>query len=624
MLDTSAKNMLVEIRAAEKLRDTHLASLDNQLARFVGPTWDKEYKWSDLDYDPKNRAFQYIAQTLPHIAYDNPRFSVKSRRGDAQQAVAEAMRHGMNRWAIDTQVEIVAEQVATDAQFTYGVIVVAQVPSGLTDPGTKEPAFRPQMMRRSPKEFGMDPIAKDVKDARFMFDLWVSDKEDLVKRAKDNPEEGWDADAIENLTGDTGLDKLTRPSDSMLNRDEIVGYSIWVPEEELPFGDAEKKKYKAKDWKSAGFNGVIRTVAVGQANNALEEGMEIRKPQPYYGPPSGPYQLIGMGYVPDSAYPLGPLTAAEAQNQELNSHARAYLRSASRRKTLGIVGANDALLTQAVKNAEDGDVVTANVADIAKNYVKAEFDGPTEIQRLCIMDLENDLDNALGTSDSLRGAVTGVGTATENSIAAQSSGSRLDWNRKKFRRQFNAACNKVAWFLYHDDRVAFPVGGAEVPGPGEPWFKGGTQGEGTGYTFEDLELDIEAESMARQDEAQRQAKTLQAVQMVTAWFPMMVQFPGAGWSKLVDAIGDAFEVPGLEEMVNIQGVIQSGLAMMALQAGQQPPAGGQSMPPPKPMLAGDAGLPRMFGGATGNGGKMAPSANPKAAGGKKMQLAGAA
>lgn len=263
MIDTSSKNLLVEIRAAEKLRDAHLSSLGSQIDRFHGPSWDKSCAWSDMDYDPKNRGFQFIAQILPHIAYSNPRFSVKSRRGGPADAVAQAMRHGMNRWATDTRVEEVVEKVATDAQFTYGVIVVAQAPSGLTDPGTEEPLMRPQMVRRSPREFGIDPLAKDIRDARFMFDLWVSDKDDLLEMAKDHPDDGWNVDAIDNLTVDVGLDKLSRPSKESLTRNEIVAYSVWVPEDELPFGDAEKKKYKAKDWKGAGFNGVVQ---IGRAH----------------------------------------------------------------------------------------------------------------------------------------------------------------------------------------------------------------------------------------------------------------------------------------------------------------------------------------------------------------------
>lgn len=616
MIDTSARNMLIEIRAAEKLRDSHLTSLESQIARYHGPGWKGEYSWSDLDYDPKNRGFQFVAQGLGFAAYDNPTFSVTSRRGMAQKQVAEAMRHGMNRWAKDTQVEDVAEKIWVDAQFTYGVIVVSQVPTGMTDPGTKEPYMRPQLFRRSQREFGMDPLAKDVKDARFMFDIWVADKEDLLQIAQDNPDDGWNADVIEALTVDTGLDKLQRPSKDSLNRNEIVGYSIWIPEEELPFGAAERKKYKAKSWRAAGFNGTVRTIAVGQADNSIEEGKEIRDPLPYYGPASGPYQVVGMYYVPDSAIPLGSLTAVEAQNQELNAHARALLRSASRRKTVGIVGGNDTLLAGVAKNAEDGDIVTANVADIKNNYIQAEFGGPTEIQRLTIMDLENNLDNALGSADALRGAVTGVGTATENAIAAQASGSRVDWTRKKFRRQFAAACRKAAWFMYHDDRVVFPLGEAaeaelEIP---DPIFHGGTHGDQSGSTFEDLELDIEPMSMSRVDEATKQAKTLQAYGIVTSWFPLMVQFPGAGWVEMVNEVGEAHDVPDLAKTVGVEGVIQSGLAMMAAQAGAgaQAPQQGQAGPQmsiQSPRLAGDLGLPRTLGnGATpGKGGKMSPA-----------------
>lgn len=643
MLDVRPVNLLQEIRSAETFRDEHLRSLGQQVERFHGPAWKGSYKWSELKYDPKNKAFQFIARFLPEVAGKNPRFSVRSKRGPAQRLVAEAMRHGMNRWARDTNVKTTVEQVATDAQFAYGVLCVVQMPSLVSDPGAQEPRMRPQMYRKSPRQFFMDPIAKDIRDARFQGHVFVVDKEDLLKRAKDpeHKDDGWITDVIEGLAADTGIEKLNRVKGAEVSRNELVGYSVWVPEHEIEFGEKEQAKYKANSWREAGFNGTILTLCVGQSMTGDTDGVEIRKPQPYYGPPSGPYQVIGMYYVPDSPTPLGTLTAVESQNQELNTHARAYLRSAARRKKIGIVGANDTLLQQHVKSAEDGEIVVANSQEIAKNFVEAELGGPTGEQRLSIIDLEANLNDALGTSSAVTGNVTGIATATENAIAAQGSGSRIAWNRTKFDTQFGEACNKVAWYLYHDDRVAFPLGdeAAGELGIEDPWFHGGTQGEGSGYTYEDLELEIEANSMALSDEIQEREKTLQAYSIIIGWLPLMMQFPVPEmWNAAIEDVGERFGLPDLAHIFPAEKIIQSGLMMMAAQAmagagaaGQGAPGGAQPQGPqtpmqlPKPRLAGDLGLSKMAGMGMAGGMKRAQAGAkppaPKQKAGQARQIA---
>lgn len=651
MLDVSAQNLLEEIEAAEKLRDDHLKSLESQIERFHGPSWRGQADWSSLSYDPKNRAFQHISRILPDRGFNNPRFTCSSKRGPKQREVANAIRLGMNRWAIDAQIQTTAEQVITDAEFTYGVLAVAQMPDLTSDPGASETRMRPQMRRLSVKEFGIDPIAKDVRDARFQFHVWVADKDDLLALAKAHPEQGWDADAIERCAVDTGKDKLSRPKQSggSPEREEIVAYSVWVPEYELDFGPKEMASVGAQSWRDAGYHGTVFTIAVGVAQKSDDTASEeIRKPQPYYGPPDGPYQIVGGYYVPDTWVPLGELTAVEAQSQELNTHARAYLKSAARRKKIAIVGANDTALQAIVKNAEDGDVVASNVAEIAKNLVELELGGATAEQRLAIMDLEVNLDDALGTSNAVRGTVTGDATASENVIAAQAASARQDWNRKKFYFQFGLAARKVAWFLYHDDRVVFPLGDEAVAETGldDPWFHGGTHGENSGATFADLELEIEAKSMSAPDDAKIQAETMGFLQALDAIIQKIVMFPDGGFERLIPILAERFNALEIADALNVPGMIADAqMQMMAAAAmagggmggapggAMQPAAGGQPQLG-RGRLGGDMGLSNsmqrgMKGGLAAGGppDQFKAKGNPKpgkAGGAKKPAMAGAA
>lgn len=614
MLDTSDSNLLTEIDAAEKVRDDHLASAESQIARYHGPSWNGAYDYSKMEYDPANTAFQYIGQTISAVAFDNPRYNVSSKRGASQREVAIVMRHAMNRWAQDTDVQVTAEQLYVDMQFTWGVSAVVQMPTPWSDPGAKEPRMLPQMVRISNREHGIDPLAKDVRDARFQFNKWVMDKEDLEQRAKDHPEEGWNLDEIKKLTVDVGTDKLARPEKANVTRKEIVGYVIWIPEEELEFTEADRKKYKADSWREAGFNGVLRTIAVARNPEKLEKTARgIRDPQPYYGPPDGPYSIFGAYYVPDSATPLGVLTAVESQNQEYNAHKRAYLRSAARRKKIGIVAANDTVLQGNIKNAEDGDVVVGNVRDLAASVGELELGGPTAEQRLTILDLGTDLKNSVGASDATAGNVTGVGTATENQIAAMSGSARRDWINKKYNRAFTNASRKVAYYFVWDNRIAFALGeeAAEELGMAEPWFHGAEGVDDPSELLNSLELDIEPMSTARTDEALSQQRATLALGFFERIVALAALYPNSGVEKIVPVLAERFHMPELADILDMEGLAGDAQALAELGAGGQAP-GGKAPTPQRQPPSGNGRNPRPSP-------KIAPSSSKQSAGAQQAK-----
>ena len=71
-----------------------------------------------------------------------------------------------------------------------------------------------------------------------------------------------------------------------------------------------------------------------------------------------------------------------------------------------------------------------------------------------------------------------------------------------------------------------------------------------GYTFDDLELDIEPYSMERTSEAVQQRRMQEAVLVATQIAPLIPQLPYVRWKKLLDLIGDTINVPDLSEMVD--------------------------------------------------------------------------
>ena len=570
MLKTDAKNLFTEIEHAENLRDAHLAAMAEQVDKFTGP----HYANGQSEYVPENHYYEYVSLMVPRLIFDNPRVRVSSRRAGTQQDVAEALRHGLNRWCRDSDVRKLLTLVATDCLFNFGVLLVTEeinqtLSSHEQTEGKSKPMW-PAVTRVPQKRFFVDPLATNIHEARFMGHKWVRDKEDLISEARNNPDAGWNADAIEQISEGTGVDELHERA-NVPDRGEIVAYEVWVPEIE----DADTLG------PDGGFHGTIYTLAVGGDTTEDERRtVMIREPRAYYGPRWGPYVFFGMYPVPDSIFPLSPISAVEGQVEDLNRHVLAAAHSAENYKKLVFTDATDPRLQQKVKENDDY-VIPIQGMDKQK-MVQAEIGGMTQTQMAYIEAARDRLDRNSGIQEAQRGNVEGRGTATEVQIAEQAATIRLAFQKQQFQDAVERILRTVAWYLYYDDRIAFPLGqeAANDLGLVDPWLVGGSHDDESGATFDDLELEIEPYSMERTTEGTQQRRAMEVVELITNLAPMIPQAPYINWPEMFTMLGDAMNLPNLEQLVDTD------LAMTL--AGMQiltPQGSGQA----DPMLAGQVG-----------------------------------
>lgn len=604
MLNCEPQNMYSEIQSAERYRDEHLRSYDRRRRRYFGPS----YAGDDvLGYEPENHEFEYVSLLLPKTVFDNPRVKVSSTRMGPIQDIASAVQAGMNRWIRDVKLRKALVRVGLDTFMCWGATVVRMEPDRDRKAPEWSPAslpYRPVVERISPKRIFWDPKALDITEARFIGHVWVRDKDDLEKIAKDYPEDGWDLEVIKGLSADNGTDKLDRdPAMGGPTRNEIVCYEVYVP------------GYQIEDEPGPedGFNGALFTLAVGGGSDGSSKACCIRKPRMYYGPAEGPYTLYGIYPVPDETAPLAPTVAIQAQVETLNMHAKAVMKAASQRKRVAFVSRAEPDLQKKVKRAEDGDVVPVNTEELNNNLKEVELGGVTPAA-LNALQLERERrDRISGMSDAMRGNVAGAGTATENAIAAEASTARMAFIKQQFTDCVTDMLRKVAWYMYHDDRIVFPVGdeianqsqemmmsatagpaGAAMPPPpsvgmpaqkdaapsedrfvakGEPWYQGGVPDEMSGYSFKDLDLDIEPYSMERTSEMQQQRRMMELVQIVTQILPSAMQAP-VDLQAMMNAVANMANVPELARIVDIKAAKQLQAAMLqgAVTAASSPPA----------------------------------------------------
>ena len=591
MLKTDAKSLFSEIEHAENLRDDHLVAMADQIDKYTGP----HYASGSTEYVPENHYYEYVSLMVPRLIFDNPRVRVESRRAGTQKDVAEALRHGLNRWCRDADLRQLLTLTATDVLFNFGVMLITeetnQTMSSHEQTQAKSQPMWPVVTRIPQKRFFVDPLATNLLEARFMGHKWVRDKEDLLAEAQNNPDAGWNAQAIEQLSEGTGVEEMHDQTD-VPDRGEIVAYEIWVPE-------IEDSDTLGSD---GGFHGTIYTLAVGGDTTEDErKTMMIREPRAYYGPRWGPYVFIGMYPVPDSIYPLSPIAAVEGQVADLNAHVLAASHSAENYKRLVFTDATDPRLAQKVKEADDF-VIPVQGLDKQK-LVQVEIGGMTETQMAYIESARDRLDRNSGIQEAQRGNVEGRGTATEVNIAEQAATIRLAFQKQQFQDGVERILRTVAWYLYYDDRIAFPLGqeAANDLGMTDPWLMGGSHDDESGATFDDLELEIEPYSMERTTEGTQQRQAMEAVELITNLAPMIPQAPYVNWPQVLTMLGDAMNVPNLDQLVDIDFAMTLG-GMQVL----TPQGSGQA----DPMLSGQVGQAGNRGPSQRPTARMTPAQKP--------------
>lgn len=393
-------------------------------------------------------------------------------------------------------------------------------------------------------------------------------------------EEGWDKEAIrEAAASDSRRDKGNQRL--YPDRDEIVVYEVWCP-------DYEMDESPGSDM---GFHGTIITLAACQSPDGSSPlGKFLRKPRPFYGPRTGPYSMFGVYKVPDSPIPLSPLLAVEAQISDLNEHVRAASNSMMKHKR--IVGVNDPRTAQLVKDTGHDYVAVVPFEDGRAMVQEFELGGQTEQQARWIATCRERADRALGMDEALRGAVSGAGTATEHTIASEAANTRIAYIKQAFTDSVTALLEKVAFYMYHDDRIVFPLG-SEVaremgmPPDASPYFEGGGHDSEAGYGFEDLELEIEPYSMERASEGMAQKRAMETHSLILNTLPAMQQFPDYPWLDHFQKIGNAMNAPDLPDLVRpefIQRLAQDLQRMQQSQAQMAAKSG-------TPMFQAQAGQP---------------------------------
>jgi hypothetical protein len=521
------KTLGEEVRNSEQMRDRHLGSYEEQISNYASA----RYEQGDTNIRrAANHGFEYATLMVPGMVFNNPRFTVKTEL-DSARPQAAALQRFLNRWSELVCLGRALATPAVEMLFAWSVVHVRH--QSRDDMRTIEgkPAWIPGIERVPPRRWLIDPYCDGVHNCEYAGHLFIESKDRLVDQAERERADGddsWIMSAVRQAGTQKGGDKPSRREIRGIDRDEIVGFDIWFP----------RDTYDDDMTPDLGFHGTRAMYAWIGGELAM-----IREPRPFYGPSTGPYAVAGAYSVPDRPFPLAPMVPAAQYEDRLDGAMNAADRGMNNYKRVVAYqadGQDEAIKVAPnqywvpIENMEDARPQEIEVGGITDQHLRMIEYSQTMLERLTGIDMAQ------------RGAVTGVGTATENVIAQSATEKRSAYVTKGFRDMVAAVGKIVAWYAHHDGDTQAPIG--SEPGGGTVWYVGGEND----VNFIDLELSIEPKSMERSTDPIQQQRTARAFEAMAAYGPLIPQAPWLPWRDMFNRLGDSVDFPGLGDSINME------------------------------------------------------------------------
>lgn len=459
-LDTFADNLRSEINSAITLRQQVTDLSAEFIKRLAGPDYRQD--WPASEDQQENYPHELVANTVPALYYSNPGIGFACSALPPDHPFVRAQRIGLNEWSKgNRQLERQMLQIAYDTCTDFGVAQVGldKMP-GYDTAGSNQddgpiPLF-PMVRRVSPTRFFTDPQATDADLFRFRGHIWVRDKDDLLSSKNADGTPKFDREAVDGLATDANTKGVTREivgaaGKDFVNRNQIVGYEIYVPED-----------------------GMIYTLAMQMGDTSGNHGF-IRPPRKYFGPRSGPYVMFGLNIIPDQIYPVSPLAISMGLIRELNAHAGQASSDAASSKRLVIVDSNNKELVEAVTTALSSSVI--GVPNFDGKALNMDVGGASPETLNHIERLRTTLDRQSGLTETKRGNLTGV-TAREVAEASAGEDTRTKFIQSRFRAAVVDAIRIVSYLIWESPAVRFDVS-YDDPATGDKvyqLFQGGNPG----------------------------------------------------------------------------------------------------------------------------------------------------
>lgn len=562
----SAEMLHEELRSAIAVREKYRAKVRQAEERFALNRHDDKGAGED---DPERRIYELVATNMVRLAMHNPRVRMGSEGESRAQMVAGALKHSVNRGFEDTNFKFEAQMAARDVMLGWSILHTCIEPAPYTVPNDHEDPVRPRTHNLDPDRFVMDPWCRHWTEARFLAHELTCWKSELEQHARDNPDEGWDMEAVQDLAEDAqgvgfedgdAREQLHGNANEKPARGEVRFWQIWVPRATQAMEDDDPIE-RDEEWK---YNGWLFYLALNEGGDEAGELRWIRKPQRYLGPPEGPYEVIGIWDVNKTPYHLSPAVAILESIDLFNSLVHANLSAERDHKRMVLVDSTDEELAETIRDGEDGLVVRVQGLDKDRIF-PVEIGGPTATGYLAEDRHRQRLDRLQGTDPSQAGSAQAGVTATATISADQAAEALRSFFGERFHTGIERVARRHAFYNYalEDVRIPGPPDAAAELGMEQPWYVGGPE---PGVTFAELELRLDAMSMEHTSAGLHAARLERFYGWLFSVAPLFPTMPFLEVREAVRQYAEALNLFEVEALINDK-ILYSMAEMNALQVG---------------------------------------------------------
>ncbi len=568
-------------------------------------------------FNSRNHPFEYIALTIASTVFDNPRWQVSAKRGYAAEVDAPALQEGMNSWTKEIQLKKKLARLYVDYSFhsCMSLTSLEEVKTNRKRKGSETARRRPKVLPISSMSGFRDHRCLDPEECRYTGHIFIRDIDDLTA------EDGWNQRALRQVPADSGVRDVRGEEQTPTGRSrkEIALIEMYVPEYELPPEDPFWNDVPEDERDN--YHGTIFTMPLNGFNESHDHSASQFPiaPRPWYGHRNGPYQFGGTYPVPDDIMPLSVLIGVEGQNRQNNEVARALYDSIVEYKKIILTSGRNPGLGAAVKRARHGSVLSANLQDLARMIAQIEVGGPTPALLQSAVVTQESVDRASGMSDAMRGNVTGAATAFENSVAAAGASSRSAFPKQQFFDFVAEIGLSAGWFMHtcddvvidldggmgmmlggppsaHTDQIMRTLAAKGVPPQYAKMFIEHAEKQYRSTPFEAFGFSVEPLSTERASDPSNRARIGLVLPIVMQLAAAAPQMPWLNVKELLGSVGQAFDMPDLARVVNVEQAKMAGMLQIQAQQAQGQEQGVPAFQPtPTPRMSAD--LKGAVGGA---------------------------
>lgn len=520
------------MKADRRSLERHRVQRRFAVEQYAGPNW---LETNVIQSVPVNLLAQYVAVLGQKLIAKNPRVMLSTFDRSNKPAV-----NAMNQWA-NKQIEKIRladtlKRVVLDALFSIGILKVGlATPEDAALYSWNIKAGQPFAERVDLDDFVFDTHARDFSEVTYIGHRYRCPKSVAEamygKKAKDLPAS---TDSFYNAEGDERISAMGRGTMTQQSEEFEDFVDLW--EIYLP---RHRKVYTFAD-----------DVVLGASPVSDGDKIEELNCQDWIGPDTGPYHILGFGWVLGSAMPKGPIQDLIDLHMFANNSYRKLIDQTQRQKTVLCVQGGAMEDGSRTQKANDGDIIRTDNPAAA---IEKVFGGANQNTLQMFMQSLQLYNEMAGNLRLMGGIAPESKTATQDKMLNENASAGVADKQDSTITFVAGALKALCWYWWHDPYLTMKVS-HPIPGMPEMAIQRQVFPQQRSGSFEDLDIKVDPYSMQHSTPQSKLSTIMQIVKEV--WFPMQQQAAQAGvmmdYNALFKLASQLTDTPEILDLLTVQ------------------------------------------------------------------------